>query len=188
MAIEDVFVTLPVLTTGRLTLRRITEADADALFEIFADDQVTEHYAWDTFTDPEQGRELAVRTVEQYHRREAMRWGLVLPGTDRIIGTCGYTRWARDNRFAVVGYDLARKHWRRGLMSEAVAAVLRFGFDHLALNRVEATVLVGNIASAALLTVAGFRLAGRLAQRAWHRNTFQDVHMFGLIRSAWLTG
>src|SRR5436190_4545444 len=94
---EDVFTALPVLTTDRLTLRRITEADADALFEIFADDQVTEHYAWDTFTEPEQARELAAHTVEQYRRREAMRWGLTLPGADRIIGTCGYTRWARDN-------------------------------------------------------------------------------------------
>ena len=73
-------------------------------------------------------------------------------------------------------------------MSEAVAAVLRFGFDQLALNRVEATVLRGNTASAALLARAGFQLEGRLAERAWHRNAFHDMHMFGLTRSGWLTG
>jgi ribosomal-protein-alanine N-acetyltransferase len=188
MAPEDVFADLPVLRTGRLMLRRITEADVDGLFDIFADDEVTEYYAWDTFTDPEQARELVARSAELYRRREAMRWGLVLPGTDRIIGTCGYTRWNSGDRFAIIGYDLARRYWRRGLMSEAVAAVVRFGFDEMALNRVEATVLVGNTASAALLARAGFRLEGRLAERAWHRGAFHDMHMFGLTRSTWQTG
>jgi ribosomal-protein-alanine N-acetyltransferase len=71
-------------------------------------------------------------------------------------------------------------------MSEAVAAVVRFGFEGMALNRVEATVLVGNTASVRLLARAGFRLEGQLAERAWHRGAFHDVHMFGLTRSAWL--
>jgi ribosomal-protein-alanine N-acetyltransferase len=70
-------------------------------------------------------------------------------------------------------------------MSEAVAAVLRFGFEHLALHRVEATTLVANTASAAVLVRAGFQLEGRLIQRHWHHGTFHDMHMYGLLRSQW---
>jgi ribosomal-protein-alanine N-acetyltransferase len=175
----------PVLRTERLVLRQITESDGEGLFGIFADDEVTEFYAWDRFTDVGQGHELAARTARQFRQREAARWGLLLPGTPRIIGTCGYTRWNQENRFALLGYDLARDYWRLGLMSEAVAAVLRFGFEHMALHRVEATVVAGNTASAALLSRAGFQHEGVLRGRFLKRETFRDVQMFGLTRADW---
>jgi len=131
-----------------------------------ADSQVTEHYAWDTFTNIEQGHALASRTAEQFRQHEAIRWGLVLPGSPHIIGTCGYTRWSQANQFAVLGYDLASRYWHRGLASEAVAAVLRIGFEQMAPHRAEATVLTGNTASATLLDRAGFQREGLLRGRA----------------------
>jgi RimJ/RimL family protein N-acetyltransferase len=54
------------------------------------------------------------------------------------------------------------------------------------MHRVEATMLVGNAASAAVLTRAGFRLEGQLAERAWHRRAFHDMQFFGLTKPAWL--
>jgi [ribosomal protein S5]-alanine N-acetyltransferase len=181
----DVFGDPPVLRTERLVLRQVTESDGEGLFGIFADDEVTEFYAWDRFTDVAQGHELAARTAAQFRQREAIRWGLMLPGAPRIIGTCGYTRWNQENRFALLGYDLARDYWRHGLMSEAVAAVLRFGFEHMALHRVEATVAAGNTASATLLGRSGFQREGVLRGRFLKQETFRDVQMFGLTRADW---
>lgn len=180
----DIFDDPPVLRTERLLLRQITESDGEGLYDIFADEEVTEHYAWDAFTAVEQGHELAARTAEQFRQRESIRWGLVLPGSARIIGTCGYTRWNEDNRFAILGYDLARDYWRRGLMSEAVAAVLRLGFAEMALHRVEATVMAGNTASAALLTRAGFSHEGTMRERTLKQNTYRDLWMFGLVHGS----
>jgi ribosomal-protein-alanine N-acetyltransferase len=185
MTVPEALSDPPVLRTERLVMRQITESDGEGLFGIFADDQVTEHYAWDTFTGIEQGRELAARTAEQHRQREAIRWGLLLPASLHIIGTCGYTRWNQDNQFAVLGYDLARPYWRRGLMSEAVAAVLRLGFEQTALHRVEATVMVGNIASAAVLTRAGFQPEGVLRGRVLKGGEFRDVQIFGITREDW---
>jgi ribosomal-protein-alanine N-acetyltransferase len=185
VSVTDIFSDPPVLRTERLVLRQITESDGEGLFGIFADEQVTEFYAWDRFTDVAQGHELASRTAGQFRQREAIRWGLVLPGAPRIIGTCGYTRWSGQNRFALLGYDLARDYWHRGLMSEAVRAVLRFGFEQMALHRVEATVVTGNTASAALLGRVGFQCEGVLRGRFLKRGTFWDVQMFGLTRADW---
>jgi [ribosomal protein S5]-alanine N-acetyltransferase len=175
----------PVLRTERLVMCQITESDGEGLFGIFADDQVTEHYAWDTFTSVGQGHALAARTAGQFRQRDAIRWGLLLPGSPQIIGTCGYTRWDQENQFAVLGYDLARPYWRRGLMSEAVAAVLLLGFEQAGLNRVEATVMAGNTASAAVLSRTGFQHEGVLRERAFKRGEFRDVHMFGITRAGW---
>jgi ribosomal-protein-alanine N-acetyltransferase len=180
--IPEVLADPPVLRTQRLLMRQITESDGEGLFGIFAEDEVTKHYAWDTFTSIEQGHELAARTAAQHRQRDAIRWGLLLPASPHIIGTCGYTRWNQENQFAVLGYDLARPYWHHGLMSEAVAAVLQLGFEQAALHRVEATVMAGNTASAAVLTRAGFQHEGTLRGRALKRGEFQDVHIFGITR------
>jgi ribosomal-protein-alanine N-acetyltransferase len=184
----DVFGQAVMLRTARLVLRPVTEADGPGLFEIFGDDRVTRHYAWDTFISLAQAEALAARTADQFRRGEAVRWGLVPHGADRIIGTCGYTRWNQENRLAVIGYDLAAAYWRQGLMSEAVAAVLRFGFGQMALNRVEAIVHSGNAASCALLSRMGFTREGLLRGRALHRGEFRDVVMFAITRAEWPTG
>jgi RimJ/RimL family protein N-acetyltransferase len=185
VAPQDVFEDPPVLRTDRLILRQVNESDGAGLFDIFTDDEVTEYYAWDAFTSVEQGHELAARTAEQFRRHEAIRWGLLAAGSSRIIGTCGYTRWSQENRFAVLGYDLARRYWHRGLMSEAVTEVLRTGFGQMALHRVEATVMAGNTASAALLDRAGFAREGVLRERALKGGVFRDVWMFGITHADW---
>jgi ribosomal-protein-alanine N-acetyltransferase len=95
-------------------------------------------------------------------------------------------RWNQENQFALLGYDLARPYWRGGLMSEAVAAVLRAGFERMALHRVEATVMTGNIASATLLGRAGFQCEGTLRERALQRGAFRDVQMFAITRADWI--
>jgi len=174
-----------VLRTARLILHQITESDGAGLFDIFSDSRVTEHYAWDTFTSIDQGHALAAKTASQFRQGEALRWGLLPHGGAQIIGTCGYTRWNQDNHFAVIGYDLASRHWRQRLMTEAVTAVLRHGFEQMRLNRVEATVLTGNTASIALLKRIGFHHEGELRERAFHRGRHHDVHMFGLTRTDW---
>src|SRR5256885_9265819 len=52
--------------------------------------------------------------------------------------------------------DLARPYWGQGLMTEAVRAMIQFGFEHMGLNRIEAEVMPENIASIRFLSKLGF--------------------------------
>ena len=61
-----------------------------------------------------------------------------------VLGLCGLHDWNRQHRRAALGYDLVRSHWGRGLAFEAMQAVLRFGFEEMDLNRVEALTIVEN--------------------------------------------
>ena len=134
-----VFAAFPTLKTPRLVLRQIRPEDADAVYRLFADDEVTRYYDLDTFTDPAQARDLIERFQRRFDSQIGLRWGLALANAPAdLIGTCGYNIWIRPARRGLLGYDLAPEHWGRGLMREALAAILAFGFSTMQLNRVEA--------------------------------------------------
>ena len=135
MSADEIFAAFPTLSTPRLALRQVRTEDAAAA------------YGLDTFTETLQA-ELIEIFQKRFDNRIGLRWGMALNETpDNLIGTCGYNLWVQPARRGLVGYDLARNHWRRGLMAEALAAVLKFGFTAMGLNRGEALTFPQNTAS-----------------------------------------
>jgi RimJ/RimL family protein N-acetyltransferase len=71
---------------------------------------------------------------------------------------------------AALAFYLAREYWGRGLATEAGRAFIQFGFDRLRLNRIVATVQVGNAASLRVLEKLGFTLIGtERGPRSFHK-------------------
>jgi len=113
-----------------------------------------------------------------------VRWAICRrEDTDRVVGTCGYNLWVQTSRRGLLGFDLARDCWRQGIMTEALTAVLQFGFGAMSLNRAEAIVLVANEASHGLLTRLGFQREGILREYEYLKGRPLDMVMFSLLRS-----
>ncbi len=176
------FSAFPLLETDRLRLRRIVEADADAVVAILSDPQVTRYL----LDDPDGTTPAQWPMVEWadriYEKRSGFRWAITLNGSDTLIGTCGFHLWDHGHHRAETGYELDSRYWRQGLMREALVAVLRFGFERLDLHRVEADVTAGNEASAGLLRTLGFRQEGTWRERLLDHGRFRDLWQFGLLR------
>ena len=88
-----------------------------------------------------------------------------------------------DNRSAEVGYSLSRAYWNQGLMSDALSAVVEFGFEKLGLNRIEAQHECDNPASGRGMQHAGMRHEGTLRQRIYNKGRYVDVDLYAIIRS-----
>ena len=71
-------------------------------------------------------------------------------------------------------------------MSEAMPAVLTYGFTELGLHRIEAAVDSRNTRSKGLLRKLRFTYEGNLRQRFFFRDQFLDAHYFGLLKDEWL--
>jgi ribosomal-protein-alanine N-acetyltransferase len=183
MSIDRVFQEFPELQTARLVLRQITASDAPALYAILSDEQVTQYYDDDPFTDISQAEEQISAWENGYNRKWMLRWGIAFkPGGD-LIGTCGFYGFHRLHLRAAIGYELMKSHWRQGIMSEALDAILAFGFDQVGLNRIQAVVMPDNLASIRLLEKLGFRNEGLLSKyEYWGNKGFLDLCMFGLTR------
>jgi len=155
----------PVLRTPRLELRELTVADAPWYLAHFSDPEIVHG----TGFPAQDGIAGALDEMDRYvtglfERREGIRWGLVLAGTDTLVGTAGIFRWTGgEEPFAGIGYDLAPAWWGKGLMTEAIEAITVYAFETLGLAFLEAFVLDGNERSRRTLERAGFRHTGLLS-------------------------
>ena len=97
-----------------------------------------------------------------------------------LIGTVGLAISGLDH-LAEIGYWLGRDYWGQGFCTEAVIAVLDYGFETLGLHRIFAQHISRNAASARVLEKSGFRKEGVLRQHARKWGVFEDVICYGLI-------
>jgi ribosomal-protein-alanine N-acetyltransferase len=141
--------------------------------------------------EPHQSLEDTQKLIEQiqqrYAKREAIRWAITLRGEDKLIGSCSFHHFDVGFHRAETGYDLNRAYWGKGIMSEAMPAVLTYGFTELKLHRIEANIDIANERSKGLLLKLGFRYEGNLRQRYFFRDHFEDEHYFGLLKDEWHT-
>ncbi|MFN6570248.1 GNAT family protein [Dendronalium sp. ChiSLP03b] len=178
--LSTAFNNFPQLTTENLILRETTLADAPAVFQIFADDKVTKYHDLETATSLEQIQLLIERRMERFKNQQGIRWGIARKEDNVIIGSCGY---GIKNRFqAEIGYELARGYWRKGLMTEALKAIINWGFHQLDLNRIEAFVMLENTASIKLLENLKFVEEGLLREYGFWKGQFHDLKIFSLLK------
>ncbi|TKI89149.1 GNAT family N-acetyltransferase, partial [Bacillus cereus] len=83
-------------------------------------------------------------------------------GTGQLIGTCGFHLINNNHKRAEIGYELDDTYWGQGYASEALQAILAYGFEMLQLIRIAAVVYVENKSSQKLLIKAGFQEEGLL--------------------------
>lgn len=175
----------PQLSTPRLLLTEIELADADEVLGLYSSDRVVEFYDLHPFGSVAQADDLIRRMQQRFADKAGIRWAIRLREEGRLIGTCGFNSWG--NRRASVGYDLKESCWGRGIMSEALRAVIQCGFqDSLPcgiLNRIEAYTIPGNDRSENLLTRHGFQNEGLLRQYAWFKESYHDMNCFALLKS-----
>jgi [ribosomal protein S5]-alanine N-acetyltransferase len=173
----------PVLETNRLLLRAATLADVEAVFAVLSDEEVCRYTNVTTHQSLEQSLQVIEGRAERFANDQQTRWGIALKETDLLVGSCGFN-WPQPE-VAEVGCELARAYWRHGIMSEALAAILTYGFDTLRLQRIEAQVMLDNTASKRLLTGLGFREEGLAPKRGFWKGEYHDLLRFVLSPSDW---
>ncbi len=175
----------PRLETERLVLRQIVPADAEDLFHIFSDEETMRYWNCRPYTSVGQARRLIDGMAEVTRRGAGIHWSIALRDDERLIGKCGYNEWRKAHRRGDISYIVARKHWGQGIVSEALSAMLEYGFDHMNLHSVEAGVTPGNDASTRMLQKLGFRLEGHLRENFLTEYGFVDSLVYSLLRRDW---
>jgi RimJ/RimL family protein N-acetyltransferase len=169
----------------RVRVRLLAESDLPALFEVNSDAAVTKLLPYAAWTSAADGDAWFARMAAIQATGLALQLVVADRASDKAIGTALLFRLEEGSARAELGYVLGRAHWGRGLMHEALGALLDRAFGAMALRRIEAEVDVRNAASAQLLRRLGFTREGLLRQRWIAKGEARDVEMFGLLRDDW---
>jgi [ribosomal protein S5]-alanine N-acetyltransferase len=174
----------PTMDLDGARLRPLRADDADALYTYLRDPAVTELTSYPVVS-ASMVEAMIERSLSRWAAGEPSRWGIALQTDDRLVGTCGFNDWSQAHRWAELAYDLAQAHWGKGLMRQAVAAVLQWIFRQDLVNRVHAFVRVDNRRSERLLERSGFVREGCLRSYRVCRGQPHDFYIYGSLRSDW---
>jgi ribosomal-protein-alanine N-acetyltransferase len=181
--VKHVFDDLPSLETDRLLLRRL---QADDLWDVFAyasDPEVAKYTSWPRHATLEDSRGFLNYVLELYGNGEVAPWGVVCE--DKVVGTCGFLDWNLPSSRAEIGFALSSKVWGRGLMTEAVRGVIRFGFRTMNLNRIQGRCEVENVASVRVMEKVGMKLEGVLREHEYSEGRYLNLAMYSILKREW---
>lgn len=174
----------PAFETERLLLRRFSAADEADVFRYCRDPEVARLTSWEPHQSLDDTRRFLGWAQARYDEAIGGPWAMALRETGEVVGAIGLTVVWPHLR-GEVGYWLGRPLWRQGLTTEAGRAILRYSFDDLGLNRIEARCEVGNDASERVMQKLGMTFEGVLRQQIIAKGRFRDMKLYSLLRTEW---
>lgn len=182
------FTPFPVLDTNRLWLKQITLADTGSLFDLRSDSVVMKYLDRPRPSSSDEIVQMIQKMEEMATAGLGISWGLFLKENPaQLIGTIGYYRTTPEHFRAEIGYLLATKYHKQGLMQEALGVVLSYGFDSMQLHSVEANTNPSNLASQRLLEKFGFVREAYFRENYFFDGKFLDTAIYSLLKSDYKT-
>jgi len=171
---------LVTLESKRLVLREIELSDKLDLYTYASDIRVAQCMTWDvhqTLADTDQYLDFI---FVQRQRNGVRPWGIEWKETGTLIGTIDFIWWDTKHQVAEVGYALSSDYWGKGIMTEALSAVINFGFREMNLVRIQAKCVVENIGSARVMEKSGMTYEGVQRKGILLKGKHRDLKMYGI--------
>lgn len=177
------FSRIPPLGTERLILRAMRVSDAEDMYDYARRADVTRYLTWYPHGSLDETREYLTYVGQRYRTGDFYDWAIVHRADNRMIGTCGFTSFRCPSDVGEIGYVLNPAYHGRGLATEAVRAVLRFGFEELSLHRIEARFIEGNDSSRRLMERVGMTFEGYARESERIKDEYRTIGTAAILRS-----
>lgn len=170
------------IETPRLLLRIDTAEDYNRIFESY-DDEALMHYF--SFVDAAEleNEKLKVKGGLCTYRTSVVFFHLIEKVTHTVLGNFAFHNWFKIHNRSEIGYALKKDEYKnKGFMKEAIVPILDYGFQKLQINRMEAFIGPGNIASQKVVLRQGFKQEGVLKEHYNKDGDLQDSVLFALLK------
>ena len=174
------------IETSRLILRRAIREDAEPMFLNWASDpEVTKYLTWPTYEKVETAYQILDLWASEYEKPNYYQWMIVPKELGEPIGSISVVRQNDRVEEAEIGYCIGSRWWHRGIMTEALNAVIDYLFTEVGMNRVAARHDPNNPHSGGVMRKCGMKYEG--THRACDRNNqgICDATQYAILRSEW---
>lgn len=147
----------PILETERLILREIHQEDINDIFNCWMNDEnVSRYMCWKASDDIGDAQEFVSFELGNLENNRWNRWIMVLKETNQIVGTC-LLFYNDEDGYWDISYNLGRKYWGKGYVTEAMNRVMRYAAEDLNIKEICTVYAIDNPASGHVLEKLGFK-------------------------------
>jgi ribosomal-protein-alanine N-acetyltransferase len=175
-----------IIETERLILKGLSPADMKYIFEQHSKPEIKRilgHHSEEDY----QKEESKYRNGYASYNRSFLLFLLTDKASDTIIGRCGLHNWNAEHRRAEIGYVMEDERYKKkGLMAEALGAVIKYGFTKMNLHRIEALVGTGNVPSLRLMEKNNFIREGLLREHYFIDDKYEDSALFSKLHKEYI--
>ncbi len=172
----------PVLQTKKLVLRRITNDDVDCIFNLRSDKKIIEFVPRPLVITIEDALNHIKIIDDKIINNEGINWAITLNDNPKMIGIIGHYRIQNENFRSEIGYMLLPEFHSKGIITEAINAILNYGFNVLKLNSVEAIIDPRNFASEKALQKNGFNKEAHYIENEYYNGKFLDTVVYSILK------
>jgi len=173
---------IPTLTTERLQLRSFRSEDAQRVQELAGNWDVAKTTANIPHPYEDGMAEEWISThADAFKNKQHATFAIDLISESILIGAIGLNLHL-NHEWAELGYWIGKPYWNQGYCTEAALEILRYGFDKLGLNRIQARHMLKNPASGCVMEKIGMSREGTLRQSLKRFGNIEDAMMYSILR------
>jgi ribosomal-protein-alanine N-acetyltransferase len=176
-----------VLQTRRLILRPLTIDDTESVYNNWAnDDEVTRYLSWSTHKDKNVTKDVLENWIKNYSKNDFYQWAIVPKKLFEPIGTISVVDKNDDIQMVEIGYCIGKQWWNKGITSEALNAIIKYFFEDIKVNRIEAWHDIKNPNSGKVMAKCGMKYEGTLRQARKNNSGISDHAIYGILLREYL--
>jgi len=170
------------LETERLLLRRVTPADVTEVLELRSNPDTMRYIPRPLLTNTEKALAHIQMIEDKIENNIGINWAITLKGNPKLLGIIGHYRIQPENHRSEIGYMLLPQYSGQGITTEAIKAVLKYGFEVLNMHSIEAIIDPQNFASERVLQKNGFVKEAHILKNELWEGKFIDTAIYSLLR------
>ncbi|MGF9966980.1 GNAT family N-acetyltransferase [Bacillus rhizoplanae] len=184
MDLEMVFEEFPVLESANLVLKKIEDVHLQDVYAIYNNDKVFEYCGIIPKHNMKTVSKMIQHFERDYNKQSRIKWGIFRKNeSDTLVGIIEAMDFNRKVNMVTIGYFLAEVYWGKGIASEAVYTIVKFLFEDVHINRIQAEVLPANDFSKKVLLKNGFIKEGLLRQATlWSGKGIVDLEIYSILQ------
>ena len=164
-------------------LREQKYSDAENFFNYISNHQVRKYILSSIPSNLNEAKDEIMYWIDLFYKNKGIYWAVADLETDQMIGAIGFHDLNYYNNRAEISYDLNYQYWGKGIMSKAMQKILKYGFQNMNIERIQASTVKENILSIKILERNGFLCDGLLRHYRLHNSKYYDIKFYSKLKN-----
>jgi ribosomal-protein-alanine N-acetyltransferase len=183
LKLSKVFEQFPTLESEQLILKKIEVNNLEEVYGIYSNDQVFEYCGIIPKHNKDTVKNMIGHFERDFTKGVRVKWGIFLKNNPYIlVGIIEAMDFDQKVDMVTIGYFLAEPYWGRGIAGQVVHLVMKYLFETVEVNRIQAEVMPFNERSKRVLLKNGFIKEGTLRQaHVWSGKGLIDLEIYSVL-------